>query len=232
MDDAEGRPGRNPGRAQVTAPVGLRALAALAAALAAAAACAQSEPERRLAAELVIVAGDVRRLAAGTEPAVRLEGLRARVNGALASLPLLLREAGGDGREVASLRAAASRGQWSAMKAPLEALRSRHPSGLAHRLPSSPWPQRLALGAAIHREACAGCHDAAPAANARLPALDLYRMAAELPREEFAARLVNGVRGDTSTALANPFSDVELGALLAHYERGVGRAPKERGPIR
>jgi hypothetical protein len=41
-----------------------------------------------------------------------------------------------------------------------------------------------------------------------------------MPREEFAARLLAGVRGDASTAHRNPFSDLELGALIAWYASG------------
>ena len=44
--------------------------------------------------------------------------------------------------------------------------------------------------------------------------------AQRLPRGEFAARLLLGVRGDRGTAWRNPFGDLELGALLAYYEKG------------
>ncbi|HEX6296938.1 MAG TPA: hypothetical protein VFZ74_10195 [Burkholderiales bacterium] len=39
--------------------------------------------------------------------------------------------------------------------------------------------------------------------------------------EELAARLLNGVRGDASTAHRNPFGDLEIGALIAYYRAGV-----------
>lgn len=68
-------------------------------------------------------------------------------------------------------------------------------------------------------QACAGCHDA-PAVDTRWPARNLFEQAAAMPRAEFAARLYLGVRGDRSTAYRNPFSDLELGALMAWYANG------------
>ena len=47
----------------------------------AAEAAAQDEHRRRLAAELTIMAGDLRRLEAAAAPALRLDGLRARLAG-------------------------------------------------------------------------------------------------------------------------------------------------------
>ena len=49
----------------------------------AAEAAAQDEHRRRLAAEVTIMAGDLRRLEAASEPPQHLDGLRARIAGAL-----------------------------------------------------------------------------------------------------------------------------------------------------
>lgn len=182
-------------------------------------AAAQGERERRLAAELVVVAGDLRRLEDPSEPDLRREGLRARVAGAIASLPLMLRRAGADAGAVQGLRDALARRDWRALREGIEALRGRHPFDARALLPAEATPERLRLGAAIHRQACAGCHDA-PAADTRLPALDLFEMAKRMPRDELAARLLLGVRGDRGTAWRNPFSDPEIGALLACYAGG------------
>lgn len=182
----------------------------------AAPAAAQGEHERRLAAELTIVAGDLRHLEVADLPPLAREGLRARVAGALASLRLLLRQAGADPAPVAELRAALARRDWRALGARIEALRASHP------FEARPWafaeatPERMRTGAAIHAAACAGCHDAS-VADTRLPALDLFDQAKRMPREEFAARLLLGVRGDRSTAYRNPFSDLELAALVVYY---------------
>ncbi|GAB4165369.1 MAG: hypothetical protein OHK0026_03520 [Rhodocyclaceae bacterium] len=205
------------GRAEGQAAIGIRILLALAAALVAASAAGQDEHARRLGAELVVMAGDARRLTAA--PPHGQEGLRRRLAGALSSLPVLLRQAGGDATVVAGLRELLARGDWNALAGALAALRRRHRLDLRGILPAPPTPQRLRRGEAIHRQACAACHDA-PQADAALPASNLFEMARGMPAEEFAARLLNGVRGDASTALANPFGALDLSALLAWYSRG------------
>ena len=197
----------------------LRVLAFAAAAVCSAAAAAQGEHERRLAAELMVMAGDLRRLQSNSEPPKHREGLRARLAGALSSLPLLLRRAGAPASAAAPLRAAFSQSDWRALAAGLNALGRRHSFEPGALIPRAATPERLRLGEAIHRQACAGCHDA-PAADTRLPAFNLFEQARRTPREEFAARLLIGVRGDRSTAWRNPFSDLELGALLAYYRNG------------
>jgi mono/diheme cytochrome c family protein len=196
-----------------------RHVLACAAAVLSAAAAAQGEHERLLAAELTVMAGDLRRIRSADELPLHREGLRARLAGALSSLPLLLRRAGADAAAVPPLRAALAKGDWRRLAAGIDALRRKHPFEAGALLPRQATPGRLRLGAALHRQACAGCHDA-PAAETKLPALDLFEQAKRMPREEFAARLLIGVRGDRSTAWRNPFSDLELGALLAYYESG------------
>jgi mono/diheme cytochrome c family protein len=119
----------------------------------------------------------------------------------------------------AALRAALEKRDWRALRAGLDALKKRHPFEAGALLPREATPERLRLGAAIHRQACAGCHEA-PATDTPLPAFNLFEQAKRTPREEFAARLLIGVRGDRGTAWRNPFSDLELGALLAYYRNG------------
>lgn len=195
-------------------------LALLAAALfSAAPAAAQDEHRRRLAAELAVMAGDVRRTASGSEVALHREGLRERLAGALASLPLLIRHAGGDADAVPALRAALVRRDWRSLSTGLNVLQRQYPLDLAPLLPAQATPERLRLGKAIHKQACAACHDA-PASETKLPAFNLFEQARRMPRVEFAARLLIGVRGNRSTAWRNPFSDLELGALMAYYENG------------
>ena len=218
MDHAQGRLDGAEGQTAVN--VSLRfLLLCLAATVCSVAAAAQDEHPRRLAAELTVMAGDVRRMASGTEPALHREGLQARLAGALSSLPLLLRRAGGDAAAVPALRAALARRDWRALDAGLRILQRKHPLDLTGLLPAQATPERLRLGAAIHLQACAGCHEA-PTMETRLPAFNLFEQARNMPRTEFAARLLIGVRGDRSTAWRNPFSDLELGALMAYYEAG------------
>ncbi len=185
----------------------------------AAGAAAQGERDRRLAAELVVMAGDLRRLEAAAGPPLHREGLRARLAGALSSLPLMLRRAGADAGAVPVLRDALTRRDWRALRAGLRKLQEDHPFDARGLLPAGATPERLRVGEAIHREACGGCHDA-PSADTRLPALNLFEEAKRMPREEFAARLLLGVRGDRGTAWRNPFSDLEVGALVAYYVNG------------
>lgn len=194
-------------------------LAFAAAAVASAAAAAQDEHQRRLAAELTVMLGDVRRIEANAESPQHREGLRARLASALSSLPLLLRRAGSEVAAVPVLRAALARRDWRALRAGLDTLQRKHPFEAAFLLPHEATPERLRMGEAIHRQACAGCHDA-PASDTKLPAFNLFEQIRRMPREEFAARMLIGVRGDRSTAWRNPFSDLEIGALLAYYEKG------------
>ena len=201
-------------------------LACAAAALCSVAAAAQGEHERRLAAELAVMAGDLRRIRSPDELPLHREGLRARLAGALSSLPLLLRQAGADPAAVPALRQSLARSDWRALRAGLDALTKRHPFAAGALLPQAATPERLRLGEAIHRQACAGCHDA-PATGTPLPAFNLFEQSKRLPRTEFAARLLLGGRGERGSAWRNPFSDLELGALLAYYGNGDAAAARK-----
>lgn len=182
-------------------------------------AAAADEHRRLLAAELEVIAGDLRRLREEAPGAREVAGLRARIAGALAALPLLLRRAGAEAGDAQPLRAALARGDRAALAAAVHALRQRHALNTA-ALDMTPTPQKLALGAAIHAQACAACHDA-PRVDVELPARNLFEEARRLPRAEFLARLIVGVRGDRSTAWRNPFSDLELAALAVYYRHGA-----------
>lgn len=190
--------------------------AGLAAACCCATVQAAGEHERRLAAELVVMAGDTRRLQSGAGGPLEREGLVKRVNGALSSLPLLLRRANGDPLPVVALRAPSARGDWRGLAAELAKLKRHYPFAARALLPVAPTPEMRALGASIHETTCAGCHDAA-SGDSLLPAKNLALQLKSMPREEFAARLLLGVRGDRTTGLRNPFSDYELAALIAYY---------------
>lgn len=215
MDHEEGRPRRTESEAEII-KLKYRLLAWMAVATLSGGAMAQGEDARRLAAGLAVMSGDVRLLAGKGETLQRREGLHARVAGDLSSLPLLLRRAGGDAASVPLLRAALAKEDWRTLDWELAVLRRRHPLDIRTLSPATPSPERLRLGAAIHRERCAACHDA-PNADAKLPALNLFEQSGKIPREEFVARLIIGVRGNWSTAYGNPFSDLELGALIAYY---------------
>ncbi len=174
---------------------------------------------RHLAAEIAILAGDVRRLIQETLPPLERTGLEQRLAGGLASLPLALRRAGGDASVVPPLRTAAGRRAWPALRTQLNVLQRRHPFAAERLLGAAPTRNTLALGESIHRATCAGCHDTPATDDHLLPAKNLTVQAHSMPPEEFAARLWLGVRGNSSSALANPFSTEELAALIAWYRQ-------------
>lgn len=216
MDHGQGRPGGTEGQPEIIR-VHLRSLlAGLAAACCCAAVQAAGEHERRLAAEVTVMAGDVRRLMAGEGVPLEREGLVKRLNGALSSLPLLLRRTNGDPKSVIAMRASIARSDWRSLSATLATLKQRHSFDARTLLVTASAPETLNLGASIHRTTCAGCHDA-PIGDSLLPAKNLAAQLKSMPREEFAARLLLGVRGDRTTGLANPFGDLELAALIAFY---------------
>lgn len=196
-----------------------RLLVALAVACCCAAAGAAGQAhEQQLAAELVVLGGDLRRLT--DEPVGKQEhqGLEQRIAGALASLPLALRRAGADAASASELRNALSRRSWRTLAASVERLKRRHPIDTRRLLAASPTPEALTLAASIHASICAACHDTSWG-DVPLPARNLAAQAKSMPREEFAARLLLGVRGTREHAYANPFSDDELAALIAWYAR-------------
>lgn len=178
---------------------------------------AAGEHERRLAAVLVVLAGDARRL---TEPAIGerdRSAVRARLHGGLAVLGLLFREAGhAPPVEPAALRQLLDAGQPQALASRLGQLTERYPLDLGALHPVAPTPARRQLAQRLHQTYCAGCHDR-PDPGSAMPLYVLQEMAATMPLREFAARLLTSVRGDRMTSLANPFSDDELALLLAHY---------------
>jgi mono/diheme cytochrome c family protein len=180
------------------------------------AARAENVHQRRVAAELVVMGGDLRRLIHEPVGSRERQGLEQRLAGALSSLPLALRRAGTDAARVGDLRKAQARRDWPALAAGVDKLKRRHPFDTRRLLDAKPTPEVLALGASIHQTTCASCHDA-PWGDVLLPARNLATQLKSMPAEEFAARLLLGVRGDRAMALANPFSDSELAALITWY---------------
>jgi hypothetical protein len=217
MDHHQGRSGRAEGQDLTSLYRLSHAVLAAACCCSAAGADGKADHERRLAAELAVMAGDIRRLAGDQGGALEREGLARRLSGALSSLPLLLRRAQDEPAPVAALRAALEQRDWRKLATLVEVLRKRHPFAARRLLDAATGREALALGASIHASTCGACHDKPSGQDTLLPAKDLSAQLSSMPREEFAARLWLGVRGDQSTALANPFSDAELAALIAWY---------------
>ena len=175
---------------------------------------------RQLAAELLILRGDLGRLGeSGLSPQNR-EGLRQRIAGALGLLPWLLRDAG-DADAAERLRAWQGRDPDAAARAALmtelDAAIARHP--IARDAFLRPMPGGLREARAIHAAYCAGCHDGAGngAPEVTLPARDLFLMGRQETPDMLLARLVNGVKGDATIHFANPLTDAQLGALWRLY---------------
>jgi hypothetical protein len=184
-------------------------LAALA--LTGGAARAATEAEERVAALLAVMQADTARPAS--------PGIRARLLESASLLPLMLREASAPPEEVVLARRlypTLRQGDPTHIAAFLAPLVARHP----YTPPAISGDPRLALaqGAAIHRHACAGCHDH-PQPRALLPAEDLYRLACRETETAFAARLFLGVKGQRDTGYRNPFSPAERAALAFWYRR-------------
>jgi len=185
------------------------------------------EHSRRAGAELLVLRGDLDRLAPGVLPSEQILGLKARIRGGLAALPLLLRLADQElQREPMYLTTAKpleplDAGAIEALRRRLKTLSERYPFRGTGILPATPSPRRLSRARELHQSLCAACHDS-PATGQERPAFNLFVQARSLPRREFAARMLIGIRGDVLTGLGNPFTDEELAALIAFYGNAGG----------
>lgn len=187
---------------------------------------AGGEHQRRVAAELLVLRGDLDRFADEAADGPRKKGLADRIGGLLSGLDLLLRLADEEmGREpraearattVAALRRSFEAGELRAADGRLATLIGSFPLAARALTPAEPSPERLARGREIHEELCAGCHDN-PDRTVERPAYNLFEEARGLSPPEFAARLMIGVRGDRITGIGNPLSDEQLASLIAFY---------------
>jgi hypothetical protein len=174
---------------------------------------------QELAAELLIVRGDLMRLTNEPDlPTAHAEGLQQRIKGSLGLLPWLLQQ----GNDVTGadqlLNAQSSR---RLLISVLDQLIIRHPLDTepysAERLTAT--ERREAF--AIHDAYCAGCHDGMGDGDedSILPSRDLFLMARENPPHAFLARLINGVKGDETLLFTNPLTPRQIGALWHHYSQ-------------
>ena len=202
------------------------AAAALATAAPAGAAPQGQGPSLRAAAELLLLRGDLRRLASRPPlPPANREGLRQRIAGELGLLPWLLRQDGD--------RAGANRlRQWQgrpladpaarqALAAAVDALLARHSFDRAAFLDPAPTIAQVQQASAIYGAYCAACHQGMGngQAGAALPARDLFLMARREPPDEFLARMVQGVKGTAAIRYANPLTARQIGAMAIMFRR-------------
>lgn len=198
-------------------------------------AAAQGEHARRVAAELLVMRGDLRKLSNKPAAAKRHQkGLRNRLRGGLAGLDILLRLANQEtlrlteptgampSAAVNTLRQALNQQDLTAFKAKLSQLVNRYPLATTGILLKPPLRANIKTGQKIHNEHCAGCHDS-PDTDTQRPAYNLFAEAKAMPPTEFAARMILGVRGDRVTGISNPLTDSQIAALIAYYRAGNQR---------
>lgn len=185
---------------------------------------AQGDHARRAATELIVLAGDARRLAADDTSDLHRKGLADRIRGGLSGLDLMLRFADQEqGRQprshdeaLAALRAALTAGDLVRLQSLAADLIAAYPFRAIGILPATSTAKRLERGRELHEELCAGCHDA-PDLEVERPAYNLFEEVRQLSPGEFAARMSVGVRGDRVTGIGNPLSDEQIASLIAYY---------------
>lgn len=188
-------------------------------------AMAGGEHQRRMATELLVLAGDIGKLQQSGLSDLHKDGLIARIGGGLASLEILARLADQERglalrdykKELNGLRQAWGTKDILSFKTILADLIKQHLFQATGILPLSNDPAGQKRAKALHEELCAACHDE-PDLEVSRPAFNLFEQARSLPLKEFAARMVIGVRGDRVTGIDNPLGDAELSALIYYYQ--------------
>jgi hypothetical protein len=181
---------------------------------------------RHLAAEIVVMKADSERIFSSSSALSKQHrgGVKARLRGALAVLPLLIRVARNedpslpdvkDGR-VELIRKALERNNGAAVTKGLSELAATYPFDTTGLLPPDNRPAALRQAKGLDETYCAGCHEF-PDLTVSRPAWNLFKLAKAIPPAELAARLVNGLRGDRLTSLDNPLRNSEISALISYY---------------
>lgn len=70
--------------------------------------------------------------------------------------------------------------------------------------------------ASLHKSLCSACHDR-PNNNVERPAYNLFEQSKSVDRVEMFARMLVGVRGDRVTGIDNPLTDIQIMGLLDYY---------------
>ncbi|MBZ0092553.1 MAG: hypothetical protein K8F27_10065 [Sulfuricellaceae bacterium] len=190
-------------------------------------ASAKGEHDRRLRVEVAVLRGDARLLADPATPPLRRQGLRQRIRSSLGTLGMLVRYAAQSERrpqpelmeQVADLRDLFASGNIHGLARRLDWIKSNYPLDMSGFLPLAANPSRLRAGQSIYQKLCMGCHQN-PDRNQPNPAPDLFFLAATLPQDEFAARMLGGIHGVRLTTLQNPFSDEEIASLMTFFASG------------
>ena len=194
-----------------------------AAAPAAAADSAEFRARQLCPAELLVVRADARKYYEATAGAPLARGLENRISAALATLPITCRRYAATASmpsedetrfitRVRRLHALFGAGERTRLMAALDALTGRAPFVITRFLRDKDGDGDEREAGAVYRQLCHGCH-VAPATDSENPAEPLDDMARTLPREEFFARMLLGVRGTPDIGLSNPLTAFEIGAM-------------------
>ena len=186
---------------------------------------AGAEEAQRLAADIVVMLGDLRRLSDGDLLVRHQQGLKERIEGVLAYMPLAVRSAESNfpdlkplpENSIERLRNSWAAGDLNAMRVNLTQLTGRFPFSSANLMPPDQRAAAKNMARQLHENYCAACHDD-PDLEVSRPAWSLYNLAKSMEHEEFAARLYVGVRGEQMMAMENPLKDTEMSALIALYK--------------
>ncbi len=188
------------------------------------------EHARRAAAELAVIAGDLRKFDEPQLSPFHQTGLVERINGMLSSLDILMRLADeetarppiGYRPELKLLRKVWGQRDSAEMKILIARLATRHPLNTAAILGLEPTALGLKQAAELHGDLCAGCHDQ-PDHDTKRPAYNLFAEVRHQSESEFIARMIVGIRGDRITGIDNPLDDAQLSALISYYRAGKAK---------
>ena len=194
---------------------------------------AYSEHSKRLAANLLVLQGDLRQLIKTDTSEIHHRSLKLRIEEKLGILALLERSANQQDsvsykhnpEEFKQLLFLFNSSQLKSLMHELESLSLKYPLILSPILQSSIPPVFFKQAAEMHRRLCSGCHSGAMEVST-LPAFDLFRQSRSISRIEFVARMLTGLRGDHLTSLQNPLTDTELSTLISYYRNTTHKSTK------
>ncbi|MGI9304475.1 MAG: hypothetical protein ACR2RB_17480 [Gammaproteobacteria bacterium] len=203
----------------------------LAAACAPAAAKSPELSERTLCpAELLVVMADVKKYYQTAADQALSRGLKNRIGSALSTLPFVCRRYA-QARDlepalrddfisrIRKLGTLFDAGDKTGLLAQLQELVRDAPFETAQFSFDREDGQDEREAGDTYRLYCHGCHDATVTASEN-PAYSLFDMAKNLPRAEFFARMLLGVRGTPDIGLSNPLAPAEIGAMTRFLKSG------------
>ena len=190
---------------------------------------AASVAEIRLVAELKVIKGDLRRLNEISSRPLIKRGLKKRLLGASAPLSLLIRRAREHNSTIPfppensliGLQQALIRENFEEAKFWVDELLRVFPFETKNILPTDIIKELADKTRAMHEEFCSSCHNSNATSldeiDIERPAWNLFQLAQEVGKEELAARLIIGVKGDSLTAMDNPLSIIEISRFIEFY---------------